>query len=180
MDIRQKQCLLCFLGYDTGGVDGIWGKKSVAATQAFQRHYGLTADGIFGADTEKKLRQIIGAGETEDWWEEIRYFRREEFACRCGRYCDGYPAPVQERLVRLADSVRAHFGCAVTVSSGLRCETHNRAVGGVADSRHRLGKAMDFRVAGHTADQVLAYVRTLPAVRYAYAIDGNYIHMDVQ
>lgn len=30
-----------------------------------------------------------------------------------------------------------------------------------------------------TADQVLAYVRTLP-VHYAYAIDGRYVHMDVQ
>lgn len=38
---------------------------------------------------------------------------------------------------------------------------------------------MDFRVKGKTSAQVLTYVKTLP-IRYAYAIDGNYVHMDVQ
>ena len=28
MTAIQKQCLLTYLGYDTGGVDGIWGDKS--------------------------------------------------------------------------------------------------------------------------------------------------------
>jgi uncharacterized protein YcbK (DUF882 family) len=53
-------------------------------------------------------------------------------------------------------------------------------VGGVADSRHLTGKAMDFRVSGQTAAQVLEYVWSLPEVRYAYDIDGTYIHMDVE
>lgn len=31
MTAKQKQCLLTYLGYDTGGVDGIWGTKSMTA-----------------------------------------------------------------------------------------------------------------------------------------------------
>lgn len=171
----QKQCLLEYLGYDCGGIDGIWGEKSRAAAAAFQREHGLEADGIFGDATREKILSVICG----DWWKEIRHFRRAEFACKCGT-CGGFPAEMEEKLVRLADNVREHFGGLVIVSSGVRCPIHNLAVGGVANSRHLTGKAMDFSVAGKSAGEVLAYVRKLEGVRYAYAIDRSYIHMDVE
>jgi uncharacterized protein YcbK (DUF882 family) len=64
------------------------------------------------------------------------------------------------------------------VASGLRCEQHNANVGGVANSRHKTGRAMDFRIEGKTSAQVLAYVQQQPEIRYAYAIDSQYVHMD--
>ena len=76
--------------------------------------------------------------------------------------------------------MRERFGAPVHVSSGVRCEQHNANVGGAEGSRHKLGKAMDFRVEGKSASTVLSYVKTLPAIRYAYAIDGSYVHMDVK
>lgn len=63
MTALQKQCLLTYLGYDTGGVDGAWGVKSLAATEAFQNDYGLGSDGIFGPATEKKILEVISSGE---------------------------------------------------------------------------------------------------------------------
>lgn len=63
MTAKQKQCLLTYLGYDTGGVDGIWGTKSMTATEAFQNDYGIGADGIFGPNTEKKILEVISSGE---------------------------------------------------------------------------------------------------------------------
>ena len=117
---------------------------------------------------------------SSSWWDHIRYFSRAEFACKCGgRYCSGFPAEPQQLLVRTADELRAHFGAAVTVSSGLRCKQHNANCGGVAASRHLSGKAMDFRVAGKTASEVLEYVKQQPQIRYAYAINANYVHMDI-
>jgi uncharacterized protein YcbK (DUF882 family) len=65
------------------------------------------------------------------------------------------------------------------VSSGVRDSRHNAAVGGVSNSRHLKGKAMDFDVEGKTSDQVLTYVQKQPEIRYAYAIDGDYVHMDI-
>jgi uncharacterized protein YcbK (DUF882 family) len=41
------------------------------------------------------------------------------------------------------------------------------------------GKALDFRIEGKTAEQVLEYVQKQPECRYAYDIDGTYVHMDV-
>ena len=99
-------------------------------------------------------------------------------SCKCGR-CGGFPKEPNKKLVRLAEVVRQHFDAPVYVSSGVRCEAHNAAVGGVINSRHLDGDAMDYRVEGKTSAQVLTYVKTLP-IRYAYAIDENYVHMDVR
>lgn len=182
MDNKQKQHLLAYLGYYTIVVDGIWGNGSKKATAAFQKDYRVTEDG-FGPATEARIRAVIATGEKPaplNFWEEIRYFKREEFKCKCGKHCNGFPKEMDEKLIRTADRVRAYFGKPAIVSSGVRCEKHNKAVGGVANSRHLLGKAMDFRVKGLPAASVLAYVQSLTEVRYAYAIDKNYIHMDVE
>lgn len=189
MTTKQKQCLLEYLGYydpensnEVNNVDGLWGSASEGATRKFQSDYGLDADGIFGPLTEKKILEVVSAGEAP-WvnWEEVKYFTRDEFRCKCGgRYCNGFPNEPDRKLLRVADRVRAHFGAAALVSSGVRCEVHNANVGGVANSRHLTGKAMDFCIAGKTAAQVLAYVWQQPEIRYAYDIDGTYVHVDVE
>jgi uncharacterized protein YcbK (DUF882 family) len=86
---------------------------------------------------------------------------------------------MNETLIRVADRVREHFGRPMQVTSGRRCANHNARVGGVSNSRHLSGKAMDFCVVGKTAAQVLDYVKSQPEIRYTYAIDGTYVHMDV-
>lgn len=165
MTDHQKKCLLSFLGYDGDN-----------ATAAFQADYGLAADGIFGPVTKAKILQVICQ---EDGWADIRYFSRREFACKCGRFCDGFPAEPEKKLVKIADSVRQHFGAAAIVTSGVRCPQHNANVGGVSNSRHLTGKAMDFRINGKSAAEVLGYVNQMSDIRYAYAIDSNHIHMDI-
>lgn len=192
MTAAQIQCLLAYLGYYKGCVDGRWGEQSRLATEKFQKAYGLEPDGIFGNATQKRIREVIGteeapAVEQDDimgdasFWRDIRYWSKEEFQCRCGgKYCDGFPQEPDEKLVKLADRVRTYFGRPGYSSSGLRCKTWNEIQGGVRNSRHMEGKALDFRIAGSTAQQVLAFIQNLPGVRYAYDIDGTYVHMDVE
>ena len=194
MTLLQIQCLLQYLGYYTITVDGIWGPGSEQATKDFQVAEGLEVDGIPGKLTQAALLDAVAKGrfkqtstqpETGDgtqplWWQDIRYFTREEFRCKCGgKYCSGFPAEPQEKLVRAIDNVRGHFGQAFSPNSGVRCPTHNANVGGVANSRHLKGRAVDFGVPGKTAAQVLAYVQTLPDIRYCYAIDEDNVHMDI-
>lgn len=168
MTTKQKQLLLNYLGYDTGGIDGVWGPRSQKAEQDFR-----SARRIPDATLESALK-IAVAGE--NIWDTVKYFTPGEFQCKCG--C-GAATQVDPHLLRLADAVRAHFGAPCIVSSGIRCEKHNQKVGGVASSRHLSGKAMDFSIKGRTAIETLSFVQQLPAVRYAYAIDKNYVHMDV-
>lgn len=183
MTVIQRQCLLKYLGYYAGAVDGIFGPASKQAARDFQADYGIAASGNFDSATEEMLlRALTGAAEkAADFWEEVRYFQKEEFRCKCGgKYCDGFPAQPERKLVQLADRVRDHFGAPAIVSSGVRCQQHNENVGGAAGSRHMAGKAMDFTVQGKTASQVLEFVQQQKDVRYAYAIDGSFVHMDVQ
>lgn len=190
MTIKQKQCLLAYHGYYVGNIDGIWGQMSRVATKAFQKDFGITADGIAGADTEKALRHAVAYGmpareavdepESGDFWDDIEFFTREEFQCKCGgKYCDGYPAEMKEAAVRLADRARKHFGAPGHVISGLRCQTHNANVDGVENSQHMYGEAVDLRIDGVTADQLLAYMKQQPEVRYAYKINGTNVHFDI-
>lgn len=177
MTIEQKQCLLRYLGYYSGPIDGIWGSGSQAATIAFQRGQGLTVDGIFSKETEAAILKAIS--KETDWWPHIRHFKREEFACKCGKYCNGFPAEMRRSLVELADNAREHFGAPATVVSGLRCRQHNAYVGGVANSQHMYGEAVDLRIAGVSAGELLSYIQTQPGVRYAYQINDTNVHFDI-
>lgn len=62
MTIRQAQCLLEYLGYDPGVIDGANGPNTRDAVMAFQRAEGLAADGIAGANTQSKLLEAVAQG----------------------------------------------------------------------------------------------------------------------
>lgn len=195
MTVEQQQHLLAYLGYYNIKVDGIAGDGTKNAIKEFQEVAGIDVDGILGPNTEKALKEAIAqdkwgkpeqtnptpdAPESDNFWDDIKYFSRNEFQCHCGgKYCNGFPYEPSEKLVRLADTIRKELGVPMTVSSGVRCETHNAAVGGVPNSYHRFGRAMDFAAKGKTAAQVLEVVKRHPEVHYTYAINSNYVHMDV-
>lgn len=160
-------------------IDGLAGLETKDATVRWQVEHGLIPDGIAGVNTRAKIKEESG-DEDDDWWRNIRYFSRKEFACKCGRYCDGYPAQMQRGAVELADRAREELKGVGFVSSGLRCPQHNANVGGVSNSRHLSGKAIDLRIEGKSARQTLAWVQKQPEVRYAYAIDAYYVHMDIE
>ena len=192
MDTRQIQALLVYLGYDPGEVDGLPGKNTRRAVLAFQAKEGLEQDGSPGPLTQAALleagacgrcrqAQASGAQTVPEWWADIRYFKRTDsgIACPCGR-CGGFPVEPTERLMRLADRVREAAGAPMCPSSTVRCQAHNDELSGsVPNSRHLSGKAMDFCIRGCGADRTLALVRQQPEVRYAYAIDNRYVHLDV-
>ncbi|MGM9661088.1 MAG: D-Ala-D-Ala carboxypeptidase family metallohydrolase [Faecousia sp.] len=195
MTNTQKQCLLAYLGYYTGAIDGIWGQQSRQATEAFQRDYQLTVDGVFGDATAKRIREVIAdreqpiqqpqsvteTGGGENWWKDIKHFTRDEpfIACPCGK-CGGFPVEPSEKLMRMADTVREHFDAPMIPTSTVRCQAHNDSLkGSVKNSYHVRGKAMDFVVSGHQASEVVSYVQTL-GIHYTYAIDSSAVHMDVE
>jgi peptidoglycan hydrolase-like protein with peptidoglycan-binding domain len=53
--VRRAQKRLTLAGYDTGGVDGIFGANTESAVKRFQRDYGLDEDGIVGPMTWDKI-----------------------------------------------------------------------------------------------------------------------------
>lgn len=63
-DVRVLQEKLSALGYNTGGIDGIYGSKTKAAVLAYQRSAGLQADGIAGQNTLGSLGLSEGGGSS--------------------------------------------------------------------------------------------------------------------
>ena len=58
-DVTWHQKTMNFLGFDCGAADGIYGNKTVSATKAFQKTYGLTEDGIAGSKTLAKEKSLV-------------------------------------------------------------------------------------------------------------------------
>lgn len=163
MTLLQIQCLLQYLGYYTIRVDGISGPGTEQAVRDFQDAEGLEADGIPGKLTQAALLDAVANGrfkqdnaqpDSEEtgtealWWNDIKYFTREEFRCQCkGKYCNGFPYEPEEMLVKICDEIRRRAGVPVSIvtdgGSGVRCPTHNANVGGVSNSLHLYGKAAD-------------------------------------
>ena len=68
----------------------------------------------------------------------IKHFKAKEFVCKhCGKVI------IDSRLIELAERLREHLGKPLVITSGYRCPEHNRRVGGVPDSPHVKGLALD-------------------------------------
>lgn len=144
METTKIQCLLKYLEYDPGPIDGVAGKQTGDAVESFQRDNGLVHDRVWGPKTEEKAKYNfnhnvfrpkaqagtvntapaqsavidpapIKTGGTGTFWDTVRYFTRTEFRCPCGKWCNGYPVEPKEKLVRFMDALRAHFGREVTI-----------------------------------------------------------------
>lgn len=83
----------------------------------------------------------------EDWG-ELRHFKKSEFSCKCG-VC-GRTWMNKDFVFRL-DSLRERLGFPIQITSGYRCEAHNKAIKGSPRSQHLKGKAVDIRIkdSGH-------------------------------
>ena len=158
MTTRQIQDLLDYLKYGPLDNDDVFGSDTREAVKKFQRQEGLSDDGIPGPLTEAKLREAVTAGrvykpqettskppgKTGTFWDDIEFFTRDEFRCKCGgKYCNGFPAEMSEDTVRCADEIRRRAGVPLRVNSGLRCDRWNAIQGGVKNSNHRTGHAVD-------------------------------------
>lgn len=159
-------------------VDGIAGQKTIDCIRAIivdiQTDLGVTVDGVAGAETITAYNKKNNA----DSWNNIKYFKQSEFDCPdCGLN------NMNLKVVKIADEVREHFGKPAIVTSGTRCKKHNTEVGGVANSRHLQGKAIDMYVQGIDGGELLKYLQKLVnagELRYTYRINnGNACHFDI-
>lgn len=202
LNVKQRQMNLKYLGYYRGYIDGIVGNGTISAYEQFQKDYNLKLDGIYGTQTDAKLIELIkeeqrklgvavdgvagpittNAKENQNYsWDNIKYFKKEEFTCKCGCGLNN----INLKLVQIADEIREKIGVPLIVSSGCRCSKHNKNVGGVLNSRHISGKAVDLIAKGKDKNELLKlcqdYVNQGKA-RYTYTNNknmGNAVHIDI-
>lgn len=149
MTIRQTQCLLDYLGYDPGPIDGLDGANTWDAVKAFQAAEGLTVDGVAGAQTEKALLDAVANGrvykppdtpnadKTAAFGDAAQYLRADG--------CYHIPRGVD---VRLSKNLMAHE----VVCQGKGCCTESiiskRMVDTYQDIRDEYGDAIEIATAG--------------------------------
>ncbi len=73
--VRQIQQALKNKGFDPGPIDGVWGRKTIAAVRRFQQQQGLEADGIAGPKTSAALFADTAAVNDPllPWFEEAKH-----------------------------------------------------------------------------------------------------------
>lgn len=149
MTPRTKQGIMAMVADEHGEfyyndkLDGIWGPKSQASAERFLKDF--TGEEAAAAPEP-----------TDNFWDEIEFFDREEFRCKCGGlYCHGFPAEPDKQMVRYADEIRRRLGVPLHVNSGLRCKVWNQKNGGANQSQHMTGFACDLvKPDGITVDQM--------------------------
>ena len=164
-------------------VDGILGNTSEKAIKNFQRENELKADGIVGPTTKKTLEK----SHAKVAWKDIKYFKESEFKCDCGgRYCSGFPVRMNMGIVKILDEIRDEYKQPIIVTSGVRCKKRNAEVGGVYNSEHLKGKAVDFYIPDQNdtaiGRQVVVKKAYALGVKYAYTNTpgmGNAVHVNI-
>lgn len=172
--IKEIQTKLNSNGYNLL-VDGIVGNNTISAIRDFQEKNNLIVDGIIGDNTYSLLNTNINS------WNTIKYFKKDEFTCKCGCKLNN----IDINLVKVLDEIRMHFNKPVIITSGSRCESHNKVVGGIKNSKHLYGKAADIVINGVSTTDVLNYTNKLVkegklSHTYGRTINmGNAVHVDI-
>lgn len=107
-------------------------------------------------------------------------FRVNEFSCKGTGCCKTVKLDME--LVKILQNIRDNFNQPVTVTSGYRCPTHNKAVGGVSNSYHTKGQAADIVVKNVSPTEVAKYAESIGVLGIGCytGSDGNFVHIDTR
>jgi uncharacterized protein YcbK (DUF882 family) len=103
------------------------------------------------------------------------YFKRSEFKCNCGK-CD--QDTVDYKLLEILNLVRKHFHSPVKITSGNRCESYNKQIGGSKNSQHVKSRAADIQVSGIHPHEVYALLDKWYPDEYGMGKYETFTHID--
>ena len=105
--------------------------------------------------------------------EASEHFKDREFACKCcGKVL------VDQKLIDKLEELRGYMDLPIIITSGYRCSKHNKEVGGVKNSQHIRGKAVDIKVKGMSVrelEEVCKWAEFSFIKRYK-----SWVHVDVR
>jgi uncharacterized protein YcbK (DUF882 family) len=106
-----------------------------------------------------------------------RYFKRKEFACKCG--C-GF-SPVDVELLGLLTQIREKYNAPVNITSACRCLAHNRKIDSQDTSQHVKGLAADFWIKDVAPIDIYNWLDSgVMKTRGGLGVYDKFIHVDVR
>ena len=109
----------------------------------------------------------------------IKYFSLEEFSARdaAGKKIPGTGGQMRACTIEKCDLLRELYRKPLVVSSGIRTPERNKQVGGVKNSSHLLGYAVDWK--NITDDEMIAFLDAAWAANFRrFGIMATSIHTD--
>jgi zinc D-Ala-D-Ala carboxypeptidase len=107
-------------------------------------------------------------------WSKIKHFKKEEFTCNCGCGLNN----MSQVFIEVLDGARDLAGVPFKINCGCRCEKHNKIVGGVTDSAHCKGLAVD--ISARDDSIRFAIVEALLRVEFQRVlIYPTFVHVDM-
>lgn len=103
----------------------------------------------------------------------LNFFKPEEFECKCG--C-GYVVFNDSFLFKL-DLAREFSNIPYQITSACRCRKHNKAIGGVVDSSHIFGWAVDIKC-DNSADRIKLVYGLIMADFKRIIVYKGFVHVD--
>jgi hypothetical protein len=101
-----------------------------------------------------------------------KYLSLSEVACKCG--CGQIP---QKVMLDKFDQIREAYGKPIHITSGFRCEKHNKKIGGSKNSNHVKGLAIDVLRLKELTDFILKNLETLDMYIEDPAVTVSWIHI---
>jgi len=108
-------------------------------------------------------------------WSKIKHFKPSEFNCKCG--CGQGADKMNEQFITALDMTRKESGVAFVISSGYRCKKHNAFVGGVEDSAHTTGFAVDIATFG--SEHRMRVMKAVMKYFNRIGIHKSFVHVDM-
>ena len=105
-----------------------------------------------------------------------KYFKREEFACKCGCGFD----TVDTDTLEVLEDLRAFFEKPVIITSGCRCHKHNQSISGQLRSQHVYGRAADVVVKDIAPITVYSYLDGKYKDQYGLGKYDTFTHVDTR
>ena len=101
-------------------------------------------------------------------------FNLKEFECPCCHTVLLHPL-----LVLKLQKLRDEWGRPLIINSGYRCEIHNREVGGVIRSLHKVGQAADVRVPNAEHEKFRALALESGFTKVLFYGSKNFVHIQI-
>ena len=105
---------------------------------------------------------------------ELQYFKEAEFSCKCGCGKNNIDFDLVSDLHKARTISKIPF----FITSACRCESHNKKVGGVENSSHLKGLAVD--ILADTSIKRFSILNALFFVGFSrFVVYDNFIHVDI-
>lgn len=104
------------------------------------------------------------------------HFKRSEFDCHCGCFKTKHDEALSQGL----EALRREIGKPITITSGYRCSTRNKAVGGSSGSRHIKGQAADIKCSLNPVALGIAASKYFKGVGIYWYGSTAFVHVDTR